>query len=689
MSKKALKVILVVVLSISLIVIAAFMYTFFIKGDSATETFNTYKSNWVKKDYKSMYDMLSVKAKGEVTQKQFIDKYTDIYNGIEAKNIAINVENEDQIKEGNKKNVIIPFSLVMDTVAGKLATPGYQANMVKEKADSENQWAIAWDEKMIFPSMDSGDTVKVTTDFATRGEISDRNGVPLARNTDNEIVTLGIEPIRFVKSKDANIALMAKILDIDVSVIEDKLKGNEDSNQFIPIIKILRNETAKISGVMKIEGVLPQITKGRIYPGGEAFGSLIGYIIPITYEELKKNSGKGYSSHSMIGAKGLEQVNEERLKGEDGATIYISKAKDKSKVVIIKKESKPGENIKLSVDIELQKKIYDEMKGEPGASSAINPKTGEILAMVSSPSFDSNAYTTYKSNIQLAAWKAANEPFKNRFSAAYSPGSTFKLITAVIGLDNGKIKPGENIEIQGDSWQLDKSWGSHMVKRVNGTVSPVNLKNAFVYSDNIYFARSAISIGEDAFISGSNKFGIGEKLPIGYPIANSQVANDNKIKNDELLADTGYGQGEVLMSPLHLALSYSAVVNDGNIMSPTLEALSNKIVSKVWKSSVISQDNIKIIKDDLTAVIEDVNGTAHNVKIDGSALAGKTGTAELKKDDSDTTAEEYGWFVCMDTANPRIVISMLIENVKNKGGSHYVTPMVKEVMDYYLNRVTE
>lgn len=329
------------------------------------------------------------------------------------------------------------------------------------------------------------------------------------------------------------------------------------------------------------------------------------------------------------------------------------------------------------------------MKGEPGASTAINPKTGEVLAMVSSPSFDSNAYTTYKSNTQLAAWKAANEPFKNRFSAVYSPGSTFKLITAAIGLDNGKIKPGDAIIIQGDSWQLDKSWGLHMVKRVSGEVNPVNLKNAFVYSDNIYFARAAISIGEDEFISGSNKFGIGEKLPIGYPIVNSQVANNNKIKNDELLADTGYGQGEVLMSPLQLALSYSAVVNDGNIMSPTLEAISGKILPVVWKSSVISQDNIKIIKDDLTAVIDDVNGTAHNVKIDGLALAGKTGTAELKKDDSDTTSEENGWFVCMDTANPKIVISMLIENVKNKGESHYVTPMVKGVMDYYLNRVAE
>ncbi len=139
------------------------------------------------------------------------------------------------------------------------------------------------------------------------------------------------------------------------------------------------------------------------------------------------------------------------------------------------------------------------------------------------------------------------------------------------------------------------------------------------------------------------------------------------------------------MSPLQLALSYSAVVNDGNIMSPTLEFFNEKVTSKVWKESVISKDNINIIKNDLTAVIEDPNGTAHDVKIDGVALAGKTGTAELKKDDSDTTGKENGWFVCMDTANPKIVVSMLIEDVKNKHGSHFVLPMVKGVMDYYMH----
>ena len=233
MWKKHLKLILLITLCVIAILITAFMFNVFTKVDSATKTFDTYKSMWAKNDFKNMYTMLSVKTKEKITEKQFVDKYTNIYNGIEAKSISIKVENEDKIKDGNKKTINIPFSIAMNTAAGKLNMPGYQANMVKEKVDNKKKWTIVWDEKMIFPKMEAGDKVRITPEPAIRGEINDRDGKPLAKNADNDlIVTIGIEPIRFVKNKDANISQMAKILDIDASVIENKLKGNENSNQF-------------------------------------------------------------------------------------------------------------------------------------------------------------------------------------------------------------------------------------------------------------------------------------------------------------------------------------------------------------------------------------------------------------------------------------------------------------------------
>ncbi|MBU3143687.1 penicillin-binding transpeptidase domain-containing protein [Clostridium sp. CF012] len=681
MPKKNLKTVFLTIGVVIIILITVFMVVCFTKGDSAAKTFDAYKNNWVKKDFKTMYSMLSVKTKEIVTEKQFVDKYTNIYSGIEVKNISIKVENEEKIEDGNKKTINIPFSITMNTAAGQLDMPGYQANMVKEKVNNKKKWTLLWNEKLIFPKMEAGDKVRITPEPAIRGEIYDRDGKPLAINS--TIVSIGIEPIRFVKNKDTNISQMAKMLDIDASVIENKLKGNENSNQFTPIINILSTEKVKIDGVMKIEGVIHMKPKGRVYPGGESFGSLIGYIKPITAEELENNKGQGYSSSSLIGKAGLEQVYEKRLRGENGAKIFILKQKDGKEDVILKKESKAGENIKLSVDIELQKKIYAGMNNEAGACAALNPKTGEVLALVSSPSYDSNAYTTYVSNTQKKAWESGKSPIVNRFKFAYSPGSTFKLITAAVGLEQGTIKPSELINIPGKDWQPDKSWGPHMVTRVSDKVKSVNLQDAFVYSDNIYFAMAALKIGKEEFIKGSSKFGIGEKLPIDYPIVNSQVATKNIIKDDAALADTGYGQGQVLMSPLQVALSYSAVVNNGNIMSPTLESFNTKVKSKVWKANAISVGNIKVIKDGLTAVIENPNGTGNLAKINGVALAGKTGTAELKNA-KDTIAEENGWFVCMDTESPQIVVAMIIEDVKNKKGSHYVVPIVKGVMEYYL-----
>ena len=690
---KVLKIIFITTVIIIIILITVLMVL--TKSDSATKTFDAYKNNWVKKDFKTMYSMISVKTKETVTEKQFVDKYVAIYSGIEAENISIKVENEDKIKDVNKKNIIIPFSIIMNTAAGKLDMPGYKAIMIKEKVInkkkwglfSKKQWNVVWDEKMIFPNMEAGDKVRINPELAKRGEISDRNGNPLAINA--PIVCIGIQPNRFVKNVETNLSQMAKILDIDATVIQTKLEANENSEQFVPIINILLSEKVKISEVMKLDGVIHNKPEGRIYPGGEAFGSLIGYIEPITAEELEKMAGLGYNSVSLIGKAGLEQVHEKRLKGENGATIYISKQKEGveiQKLIILKKESKAGEDIKISVDSELQKKIYAGMNKDAGACAALNPSSGEVLALVSSPSYDSNARTTYISNNQRAEWKSANDPFKNRFKAVYSPGSTFKMVTASIGLDQGKIKPNELINIQGTQWQEDKSWGTYKVTRVYDPGKPVNLMDAFVHSDNIYFAKAALNIGKEEFIKGCNNFGIGEALSIGYPLAKSQVANDNKIKDNVALADSGYGQGQVLISPLHLALAYSAVVNNGNIMSPTLETFNEKITSKVWKTNAVSVGNLKFIKDGLTQVIENPAGTGHGAKIAGVALAGKTGTAELKKNADDKIAKENGWFICMDTANPKIVVSMLIEDVKTRGGSHYVVPIVKEVMEYYLKR---
>lgn len=652
------------------------------KGETAVESFEAYKDKWQKKDYAAMYNMLSSKTKEKMDEKQFVDRYTAIYNGIEADNITINAGTLDKSKVGKGDTAKIPFSITMDTLAGSVEIKDYEMTLVKEKVDKKSQWRVEWSEKLIFPQMTEGDKVRAESHNAKRGEIYDRNGKPLAVNA--PIVSLGVHPSKFNSNKEAKVAELAKILDITPDFIEGKLKANKDPELFVPIVNLLNSDQNKITQALKIEGVINTRPIARIYPGGEAFGSLIGNVGSITQEELEKLKGQGYTSTSIIGKRGLEQVLDKRLKGENGGLIYISKQKDGKeieKITIAKKDSKDGENVKLTVDFDLQQKIYTELNKEPGAASALNPKTGEVLALVSSPSFDSNLFTTYIPESVKAQWgKSNNAEFNNRFKLSYSPGSTFKMITAAIGLDKGNIKLEDTINVQGTQWQKDSSWGNYKVTRVTDPGKPVNLKDAFIYSDNIYFAQETLKIGKDDFVKESNKFGLNEELPFVYPMAKAQISNDGKIKSDIQLADSSYGQGEVLMTPLHVSLAYSAVVNHGNIMTPILEAGE----SKVWKENIISKDTTKLLQECLKAVIEDPSGTGREALIPGKSLAGKTGTAELKKSLEDTNAEENGWFVVMNTDDPKIVLTMMIENVKKRGGSHYVVPKAKKVMQDYL-----
>lgn len=674
--KKYKRMIVLIILIISLMALSA------CKKESARDGFMAYKEAWEKKDYQEMYGMLSSESKDYISQEDFIKRYKNIYEGIKAEGINIEAREEDKEEKKDKKDMEeVDFSLRMNTLAGEVFFDSYKAIMVREKEDKEEKWKVKWDEDMIFPDMDKEDEVRISSLKAVRGEIYDRFKNPLAIN--GKRYSIGIHPALYDTSKTP---LMAELLDVDREKIERELDKNTNPDHFVPIVKIPLEEDELIEELLEIEGVKYLEVDDRVYPGGEALGTLVGYIRPITKEELEKDEDGAYNGASLIGKAGLEQVYEKTLRANNGIEIYISKRKDKEEVeriVLAKEEPEDGKDIKVSIDSRLQKKIYEEMDGEVGATTAVDPKTGEILALVSYPSFDSNIYTTYISNSQSQEWLDTDvNVFENRFTSAYSPGSTFKIVTGAIGLESGAIDPLEKENINGKSWQKDGSWGNYEIKRVSESLTDLDLKDAFIYSDNIYFARSALKIGPKDFLEGSKKFGFGEDLPLDYPFAKSQIVSGESIEGDILLADTGYGQGQILMSPLHLSLIYGSLLNDGNIMKPYLEMGENE-QAEIWKENVVSETTREILLNDLISVIEDPNGTGFDARIEGVKLAGKTGTAELKTS-QEGRGKENGWFVVMDADKADIVIAAMVENVEDKGGSHYVVPKVREIMVDYL-----
>lgn len=641
------------------------------------ETFNTFKEKWIDNDFSGMYSMLTENSKKYIDEETFVNRYTNIYSAINLKDLEIEISG-DIIK--NEDFYTVPFSLKGNTIAGELNISDYKVNIYKV----DKEYFINWDESLLFPNMIEGDKVYVRTFSHTRGKILDRNDNILAE--DGTISVVGIHPSKFdSENRDAKITELANTLDISEDTIINKLNANSNPEYFVPIVDILSSDEKLATLVNRNdEGIIINQKTSRVYNGGEAFGRLIGYVGPITAEELESKSDKGYTQTSLIGKAGIEQVYEDTLRGEDGAEIYLSR--NNEEISILKKEVVNGTDIKLTIDSTLQTNSYAQLNGEKGAVTAVDPKTGEVLALVSAPSYDSNMFTTYVTKTKAAEREANNYTDEiNRFSKTYAPGSTMKLITASIGLNTGILNADEPITIDNKSWQKDSSWGNYFITRVNNITTPITLREAAKYSDNIYFAQLSLKIGSENLINGIKGFGIGEELTFEYPMTNSSISNNGNLDSEILLADTGYGQGELMVTPLNMALAYSALANDGNIMNPRL-VLTSDSSATIWKESAIKSEYLPTLIEDFSAMVNDADGSAHLAQIDGFNIAAKTGTAEIKASQDDTTGTENGWFIAVDTTSSKLAIAMIVEDVKDRGGSSIPILKVKAIMEEYLNR---
>ena len=410
----------------------------------------------------------------------------------------------------------------------------------------------------------------------------------------------------------------------------------------------------------------------------------------INAEELEQNQGKGYNTNSKIGKTGLEQIYEETLRGIDGTEIYIVDEGENKVAQIIKQDKKDGKDIKLTIDGDLQEKLYNQIENDIGFFVVMQPQTGELLALISNPTYDSNDFVLGMTNEK---WQELNndenKPLYNRFLQKYCPGSTFKPITGAIGLTTGKMSANENYEYTGTSWQKDSTWGDYKITTLTDYNGAKNLLNAMIHSDNIYFAQTALKIGANTLTENLNKLGFNEQLQFPFNLAKSQYANNNgnSIEGETKLADTGYGQGSILVNPVHMASIYSAFVNDGNMIKPYIkynETIAQSKKGEILKQAVFSKEAVDTIKEDLIQVVENKEGTAHDMKINGTTIAGKTGTAELKTSSEDTSKGTLAWFDCftINKTQDLLIVSML-ENQEDKqdAGTHYLIKKIRNVLE--------
>lgn len=634
-----------------------------------------YISHWNEGEFAEMYETyLNAGTKEAYDTAQFVDRQKKIQEDLGIENLEVTYTEPPEDAEWNEgEPADFPVQVKMDTVAGPVEFE-QTMTLLHETHGEEESWFVEWNPSFIFPQLEAEDKIQIDRIEAARGEILDRNGLALAVNGGG--FNIGIVPEKFTdESKKAE---LAKLLQITVETIDQKLGQSwVKPDLFVPIAKLARTNTETIDAVIKIPGVGAQKTAMREYPYGAALSHVTGYIGSITAEQLEERKDEGYTANDQIGRNGMEQVLEDRLRGTDGLKIWIDKpAEGIEPITVAEKPVENGETVQLTIDAELQKKTYEAMKGEPGTSAAVNPKTGETLALVSSPGFDPNEFML---GISGTRYKELEEnplnPLFNRFKAAYAPGSTLKPITAAIGMEAGTLKPAEGITINGETWQKDASWSDYFVSRLHPEApNPVDLNTALVYSDNIYFAQQALKMGNETFVAGLKDFGFGEEIefPIGLRV--SQISNDGTIGSAGQLADTSFGQGQMLTNIVHLATMYEPFLTDGIMYKPTL--LLDAEDSQVWKEGLVSAETAATLRTAMRNVV--VDGYAQSANIPEAELAGKTGTAELKAA-GEERGKENGFFVTYDAANPDLLLAMMIENVEDNGGSDYVAGMAAQV----------
>ena len=610
------------------------------------------------------------KAKKKISQDDFVKRNSNIYNGIDMSNMKLELKTIEQIDSANAK---ILYGITMDTSCGEIAY-SYTVDFVK---DSNKEFKIVWKSNMIFPNLNDDDKVKVSTTTAKRGSIVDRYGELLAGA--GNVSAVGFVPGKMSENKEQDIVRVANLLEISVDKINNELgKAYVKDDTFVELKKIEANNQELKNALLQVKGIKISSSKARVYPLGEAAAHLTGYVQAITGDELKKNEGKGYTSTSVIGRSGLESVYEDRLRGSNGLEIYIVDSKGNKKQTLAKKEVQDGENIKLTIDSSLQKQLYEQMKNDSGFFVVMQPITGEMLAMVSTPSYNPNDFVLGISNAKWNELKNnTNQPMYNRYLQAWSPGSTFKPVTGAIGLTSGKLSTTDEFNYTGLSWQKDSGWGNYHVTTLTAYNDTKNLRNAIVRSDNIYFAQAILQIGRDVFTDGLKKIGFNEDIGFVLATTKSQYSNTEKIQTEIQLADSGYGQGQILVNPIHMASIYSAFLNNGNMVKPYLEYKENATVEYL-KQAVFTTETVNTIKDYLLQVVETPEGTADDMRVEGTRIAGKTGTAELKQSKDSQERETLGWFNCftVDSNNPMLIISM-VEHAQTNGGSHYLIKKIR------------
>jgi penicillin-binding protein 2 len=515
-----------------------------------------------------------------------------------------------------------------------------------------------------------------------RGNIYDRKGRLLAGNKLSHSIfiwPLATKRENWLQTRRR----VAEILDLDENAIEAKMTGSRvNSTNRVRIVRDLTE--AQITRLQEYgaekEGIDVDIESVRYYPGGQLAAHVLGYTGEMNERELDEHRSQGYRLGDVTGKMGLESTLESRLRGEWGGTQVEVDGKGRLQQFLGQKVSKPGQDVTITIDLDLQKVAEEAIGKNKAAIVAMDPRTGEILAMASRPAFDPNALS---GRISPAVWKqlqGQDHPFVNRALRPFPPASTFKIVTTTAALESGKFKPEDRLQ----TYASIRIGGFTFADWNHAGFGVVGFPEALKWSSDTFFYQVGQRVGGPTLIDWTRKYGYGKKTGIELPEESKGLVADDTWKqlNYKMpwsIGDTinmSIGQGFLQATPLQVLGMFAVPANGGYHVKPHLVQDASK---REWRESMhLKPTTIATVRKGLRAVVDGGTGAVMNSETIPKA-AGKSGTAEAPPGPS------HVWFGSYAPADkPEIVVVAFGEHTGG-GGGKTAAPMVLKVMEAYFN----
>lgn len=535
---------------------------------------------------------------------------------------------------------------------------------------------------------------------APRGRMWDCEGRVLVRNRPSYNVGLMLEDTVDVES---TLRELAQLGGEDKELLWKRLKNQEGGRRFFPRIvmpDISRENLARIKvNMYRLPGVVVDVVPTRDYPYNSLAAQLFGYAREINRVQLEPRKRLGYRAGDMLGQSGLEAAWEEQLRGKSGYVQVEVDARGNRKRELGVVADQAGNDIHLTVDLDLQLAAEQALSGKRGAIAALDPRNGEVLALASAPSYDANLFSGQK--MSSTAWQAIaqdkEKPLTNRaISSRYPPGSTFKVIMSIAGLADEAVTPERQFNCPG-FFRLGRGF-YHCHKRTGH--GSVNLRQALTQSCNVYF----YNLGQVLGINGIHKYGamlgLGSPTGISLPGEEAGLLPSEQWKRAQtgvqwMRGDTvsvSIGQGYLSVTPLQMAVAVSAVANGGTVYRPlivrtSVESQSGKVTTSSYEAAntmEIDPDVLRAVREAMVDVVNSPRGTGKRAALEGVVVAGKTGTAQVAALAAGGN-NDHAWFVSFAPAEePTIAMAVLVEG-GGKGGMA-AAPISKAVMEVYFRK---